>query len=53
MQHLLLAAVAVAALATALPAAAQFQRPDQAIKYRQSAMALQGNHLGITNSSTP
>ena len=31
---------------TALPAAAQFQRPDQAIKYRQSAMSLQNTHVG-------
>ena len=30
----------------ALPAAAQFQRPDQAIKYRQSAMSLQNTHVG-------
>jgi cytochrome c556 len=29
-----------------LPAAAQFQRPDQAIKYRQSAMSLQNTHVG-------
>ena len=29
-----------------LPASAQFQKPEDAIKYRQSAMALQGNHLG-------
>lgn len=42
----LLAAVTVAAFATALPAAAQFQRPEQAVKYRQSAMSLQGNHMG-------
>lgn len=34
----------VTALA-ALPAAAQFQKPEDAIKYRQSAMALQGNHM--------
>ncbi len=46
MQRLLLAAATVAGLATALPAAAQFQRPEQAIKYRQSAMALQSNHFG-------
>ena len=46
MHRVLLATAAVAALATALPAAAQFQRPDQAVKYRQSAMALQNNHLG-------
>lgn len=30
---------------TALPAAAQFRNADAAIKYRQSAMALQGNHM--------
>jgi cytochrome c556 len=46
MTRTLLAAAAVATLLTSLPAAAQFQRPEQAIKYRQSAMALQGNHLG-------
>ena len=31
---------------TALPAAAQFQKPEDAIKYRQSAMVLMSNHLG-------
>ncbi len=31
---------------TALPAAAQWAKPEDAAKYRQSAMALQGNHLG-------
>ncbi len=45
MKSLLLAAATVAGLATALPAAAQWQKPEDAIKYRQSAMALQGNHL--------
>lgn len=30
---------------TALPAAAQYRNADAAIKYRQSAMSLQGNHL--------
>lgn len=30
----------------ALPAAAQFQKPEHAIKYRQSAMSLQGAHVG-------
>ena len=34
-----------AALA-ACPAAAQFKKPEDAIKYRQSAMTLQGNHMG-------
>jgi len=39
-------AALVAALLTTLPATAQFQRPEQAIKYRQSVMVLQGTHLG-------
>ena len=30
---------------TALPSAAQYRNADAAIKYRQSAMSLQGNHL--------
>jgi cytochrome c556 len=34
------------ALLTALPAAAQFRNADAAIKYRQSAMTIQNNHLG-------
>lgn len=46
MTRLFLAAATVAGLLSALPAAAQFQRPEHAIKYRQSAMALQGNHMG-------
>jgi cytochrome c556 len=52
MQRLALAALAAATLATALPAAAQFQRPEQAVKYRQSAMALQGNHMGRIGAMT-
>ena len=31
---------------TALPAAAQYRNADAAIKYRQSAMYLQNNHMG-------
>jgi cytochrome c556 len=46
MKKSLLAAAALAGLAVAVPAAAQFQKPEDAIKYRQSAMTLQGNHLG-------
>ena len=38
--------VFVAAGLAALPVAAQFQKPEDAIKYRQSAMALQGATLG-------
>lgn len=39
-------AVAVLTLVAAVPASAQFQKPEQAIKYRQSVMALQGAHFG-------
>ena len=46
MNRLSLAVLAVFGLATALPAAAQFQKPEDAIKYRKSAMALQGATLG-------
>jgi cytochrome c556 len=37
---------AAAALGSAWPAAAQFQKPEDAVKYRQSAMALQVSHFG-------
>lgn len=40
------AAIAIATAFTAMPAAAQFQKPEQAIKFRQSAMSLQGTHVG-------
>ena len=40
------AAIGLVAALSALPAAAQFQKPEQAIKYRQSAMSLQGTHVG-------
>jgi cytochrome c556 len=36
----------VIGLAAALPAAAQFQRPEQAVKYRQSALSVMGTHTG-------
>ncbi|MFY9514459.1 MAG: cytochrome c [Rubrivivax sp.] len=45
-KRLLLAAATVAGLVTALPAAAQFQKPEDAIKYRQSALTLIANHFG-------
>ena len=35
-----------AALAASLPAAAQFQKPEDAVKYRQSAMTLMSAHVG-------
>ncbi|MBZ8140858.1 cytochrome C [Rubrivivax gelatinosus] len=45
MKKMLLVAAAVAGLATALPAAAQFQKAEDAIHYRQSAFTLIGNHF--------
>ena len=35
-----------AAAALSLPAAAQFQKPEDAVKYRQSTMFVQANHFG-------
>ncbi len=46
MQRTFLTAVAVAALATALPAAAQFQKPEDAVKYRKAAFTVMGTHFG-------
>ena len=40
------AALGLVTVLVALPAAAQFRNADAAIKYRQSAMSLQGNHMG-------
>ena len=45
MNRTTLAALAVAAAAVSMPAAAQFRNTDAAIKYRQSAMSIQGNHM--------
>lgn len=41
-----LAALAFAAAAVSLPAAAQFQKPEDAVKYRQSSMFVMANHFG-------
>ena len=46
MKRLLVAAAAVAGLAAALPAAAQFQKPEDAIRYRQSVYNVMSAHLG-------
>lgn len=46
MKHLVLALTATAACLTALPAAAQFQKAEDAIKYRQAAMTLMSAHFG-------
>ena len=42
----LIAVVALAAAAVALPAAAQFAKPEDAIKYRKSALSVMGAHFG-------
>jgi cytochrome c556 len=41
-----LLALAAAIFALALPAAAQFAKPEDAVKYRESAMFIQSQHLG-------
>lgn len=46
MKKSLLAALAFASLALAIPASAQFAKTEDAIKYRQSAMVLQSAHFG-------
>lgn len=46
MNRTLLVAAAVAGLASALPAAAQWQKPEDAIKYRQSVLTVMANHFG-------
>lgn len=46
MQRLLLAVATVVGLATALPAAAQFQKPEDAVKYRKAAFTVMGAHFG-------
>lgn len=37
---------ALAGLGVSLSAAAQFARPEQAVKYRKAAMTMMGNHMG-------
>ncbi len=46
MKTLAVAALSLAALAYAAPAAAQFEKPEDAIKYRQSALFVMGQHFG-------
>lgn len=46
MSRLMLVCAAVVGLSTALPAAAQFQRPDDAVKYRKAAFQVMANHFG-------
>lgn len=44
---MLMAAAALAGFATALPAAAQFAKPEDAIKYRKAAFTVMARHFGI------
>ena len=46
MTRLLLAATTLAGLLSALPAAAQFQKPEDAVKYRKGAFQVMAAHFG-------
>lgn len=46
MKRLVVTVIAAGAALTSLSAAAQFQKPEDAIKYRQSVMTVMANHLG-------
>jgi cytochrome c556 len=46
MKRLSLFALAFAGVATALPAAAQFAKPEDAIKYRKAAFTVMSAHFG-------
>ena len=46
MKRLSLAALAVAGIVTALPAAAQFAKPEDAVKYRKAALTVMAAHFG-------
>jgi cytochrome c556 len=46
MKRLLVAVPTVLGLAVSLPAAAQFQKPEDAVKYRKAAMTVMANHFG-------
>ena len=42
----------VCGLLTALPAAAQFQKPEDAVKYRKAAFTVMGAHFGRIGAMT-
>ena len=46
MKKIVTLALAAATVALALPASAQFAKPEDAIKYRQSAMFIMGQNMG-------
>jgi cytochrome c556 len=50
MKKVLLSLLAAAGFVAAVPAQAQFAKPEDAIRYRQSAYVLMGNHMGRINN---
>ena len=46
MKRLFVAVAAIAALVSSLPAAAQFAKPEDAVKYRKAAFTVMGAHFG-------
>jgi cytochrome c556 len=46
MKSTFVVATLVAGLVASLPVAAQFQKPSDAVKYRQSALSVMGTHFG-------
>lgn len=50
MKRLLVTTVTALGALASLPAAAQFQKPEDAIKYRQSALTVMANHFGRINA---
>jgi len=46
MKHYVIALASVAGLCTALPACAQFQKPEDAVKYRKAAFTVMATHFG-------
>jgi len=46
MKRLLVALATTTGLLAALPAAAQFQKPEDAVKYRKAAFTVMGTHFG-------
>jgi cytochrome c556 len=46
MKSFFFATATTALLLSALPAAAQFQKPEDAVKYRKAGMSMMGTHLG-------
>lgn len=46
MKRLLVVAATAAGVLASLPAAAQFQKPEDAVKYRKAVMTVMANHFG-------